>query len=62
MLIIDKYLIKQFLLTTLFALLTFLTIFILVDLMEHIDEFIDFEVPFPIILKYYVVFLPKMII
>ena len=61
MLIIDKYLIKQFLLTIVFALLTFLTIFILVDLMEHIDEFIDFDVPFPIILKYYVVFLPQMI-
>lgn len=61
MLIIDKYLIKQFLLTILFALLTFLTIFIIVDLMEHIDEFIDNEISLPIILKYYAVFLPQMI-
>ncbi len=61
MLIIDRYLIKQFLLTALFSLLTFLAIFIIVDLMEHIDEFIDFDVPFGIILKYYAVFLPQMI-
>jgi len=61
MLIIDRYLIKQFLLTILFALLTFLAIFIIVDLMEHIDEFIDFDVPLEIILKYYAVFLPQMI-
>jgi lipopolysaccharide export system permease protein len=61
MLIIDKYLIKQFLLTILFALLTFLAIFILVDLMEHIDEFIDNDMSLLIILKYYAVFLPQMI-
>jgi len=61
MLIIDKYLIKQFLLTIVFALLTFLAIFIVIDIMEHIDEFIDFDVPFVIILKYYGVFLPQMI-
>jgi len=29
--------------------------------MEHIDEFIDFDVPFLVILKYYAVFLPQMI-
>lgn len=59
--IIDKYLIKQFLVTILFSLLTFLAIFIVIDIMEHIDEFIDYEVPYHIILKYYVVFLPQMI-
>ncbi len=59
--LIDKYLVKQFLLTTVFALLTFLSIFIIVDIMEHIDEFIDYDVPFQIIIKYYVVFLPQMI-
>lgn len=61
MLIIDKYLIKQFLITTLFALLTFLSVFIIVDLMEHIDEFIDNEFSIFLILKYYAVFLPQMI-
>lgn len=45
----------------LFALFTFLAIFIVVDLMEHIDEFIDNDIPFVIILKYYAVFLPQMI-
>jgi lipopolysaccharide export system permease protein len=61
MLIIDKYLIKQFLLTILFALLTFLAIFLLVDLMEHIDEFIDNDMSLLNVLKYYAVFLPQMI-
>ncbi len=59
--IVDKYLIKQFLITFVFALITFLAIFIVIDIMEHIDEFIDFEVPFIIILKYYLVFLPQMV-
>ena len=40
--IIDIYLVKQFLLTILFSLLTFLAIFIVIDLMEHVDEFIDY--------------------
>lgn len=61
MTLIDKYLVKQFLLTILFALLTFLAIFIIVDLMEHIDEFIDNEMSITIIVKYYMVFLPQMI-
>ncbi len=61
LLIIDKYLIKQFLLTIIFALFTFLAIFIIVDIMEHLDEFIEYDVPFLIILKYYAVFLPQMI-
>jgi lipopolysaccharide export system permease protein len=59
--IIDKYLITQFLQTIVFALLTFLMIFIIIDVMEHIDEFIDYNVPLHIVLKYYVVFLPQMI-
>ena len=61
MLIIDKYLVKKYLVTIVFALITFLSIFILIDVMEHIDEFIDYDVPFLIILKYYLVFLPQMI-
>lgn len=61
MMLIDKYLIKQFLLSMIFALITFLAIFIIVDLMEHIDEFIDYDVPLLIILKYYLSFLPQMI-
>ncbi len=61
MLIIDRYLIKQFLVTILFALLTFLTVFIIIDLMEHLDEFIEHDISLPIILKYYAVFLPQMI-
>ena len=59
--IIDKYLIKQFLQTILFGLLAFTIIFIVIDAMENLDDFIDQNVPTMIILHYYVVFSPEII-
>jgi lipopolysaccharide export system permease protein len=59
--LIDRYVIKQFLQTTLFALLAFILIFVVVDLMENLDDFIDQTVPNLIILKYYIVFSPEII-
>ncbi len=59
--LVDRYVIKQFLQTTLFALLAFIMIFIVVDLMENLDDFIDQTVPNIVILKYYLVFAPEII-
>ena len=59
--IIDKYLIKQFMQTTLFALLAFVLIFVIVDMMENLDDFIDQAVPNIIVMKYYLVFTPEII-
>jgi lipopolysaccharide export system permease protein len=59
--IIDKYLIKQFLQTILFGLLAFTFIFIVIDAMENLDDFIDQNVSTLIILHYYVVFSPEII-
>ncbi len=59
--IIDRYLIKQFLQTILFGLLAFTVIFIVIDAMENLDDFIDQNVPTLIILHYYVVFSPEII-
>jgi lipopolysaccharide export system permease protein len=59
--ILDKYLIKQFLQTILFGLLAFTLIFIVIDAMENLDEFLDQDVPTFIILHYYSVFAPEII-
>jgi lipopolysaccharide export system permease protein len=59
--IIDRYLIKQFLQTILFGLLAFTVIFVVIDLMENLDDFIDQNVPTLIIFHYYLVFSPDII-
>jgi len=59
--IIDKYLVKQFLQTIFFGLLAFTLIFIVIDLVENIDDFVDQNVSSDIILHYYMVFSPEII-
>lgn len=59
--ILDRYVIKQFLLSILFGILTFSLIFIVVDLMENLDDFLDQRVPKDIIIAYYFYFLPEII-
>jgi lipopolysaccharide export system permease protein len=59
--IIDKYLIRQFLQTIFFGLLAFLLIFLVIDAMENLDDFIDQNVPWLNILHYYFVFTPEII-
>ena len=59
--LIDIYLIKQFLQTVFFSLLAFILIFLVVDAMENLDDFIDQDVPWINILQYYVVFTPEII-
>ena len=43
--ILDRYLIKQYLLTIIFGLLAFTVIFVVIDMMENLDDFIDQNVP-----------------
>ena len=59
--ILDKYLVKQFLQTIGFGLLGFTVIFIVIDAMENLDDFIDQTVPALTVLHYYVVFSPEII-
>jgi lipopolysaccharide export system permease protein len=59
--IIDRYLIKQFLLTLLFGLLAFTLIFVVIDMMENLDDFIDQNVQTKIVFIYYLVFTPEII-
>lgn len=59
--ILDRYIIKQFISTILFGLLAFTMIFVVVDMMENLDDFIDQNVPFSLIFQYYFVFSPEII-
>ncbi len=59
--ILDKYLVKQFVQTILFGLLAFTLLFVIIDMMENLDDFIDQNVPTEIIFQYYFVFIPEII-
>jgi lipopolysaccharide export system permease protein len=58
---LDRYIIIQFIKNLLFALLCFIIIFILVDLFENLDRFIDNKLSFPMVLNYYLYFIPEII-
>jgi len=59
--ILDRYVIKQFLLTALFGLVAFVAIFVVVDMMENLDDFIDKGASLGLIARYYLYFTPEMI-
>ncbi len=59
--IIDKYLIKQFLYTIFFALLAFIVVFVIIDLMEKLDDFIDNGVKNEIVFRYYYSLIPEIV-
>jgi lipopolysaccharide export system permease protein len=59
--IIDKYLFQQFIQTIFFGLMTFAVIFVIIDLMENLDDFIDENVPGKIIIQFYIVFIPEIL-
>lgn len=59
--LLDRYIIKQFLVTALFSLAAVLVVFIVIDAMEKLDDFIDKHAGWPIILQYYLFFMPEII-
>jgi len=59
--LIDLYIIKQFVWHFLFALVAIIMIFIIIDLMENVDDFIDRGAPVEIVILYYIYFIPEMI-
>jgi lipopolysaccharide export system permease protein len=58
---IDIYVITHFIKNLLFALLCFVLIFILVDLFENLDKFIDNNIGLGLVLIYYLYFIPEII-
>jgi len=59
--LIDRYVVKQFLQTVFFALLAFIAIFVIVDMMENLDDFLDQNVVTAIIIQYYIYFIPEIV-
>ncbi len=60
--ILDKYISKKFLGVVVFALIAFISIFIVVDLVEKLDTFIKHDVPKIIVLQFYLYSMPFIIV
>jgi lipopolysaccharide export system permease protein len=61
MTIFDRYIVRQFLLAFFFGLLAFILIFIAIDMMDKLDDFIDAHAPVGTIIEYYGAFSPEII-
>ena len=59
--ILDRYIIRQFLIVFLFGLLAFIAIFIIIDMMEKLDDFIDAQAPTSTIVQYYIASIPDIV-
>jgi lipopolysaccharide export system permease protein len=60
--ILDKYLIRQFCLALLFALVSFWIIFLVVDMIDNLGKFVDKGASFLLILKYYLYYTPYILV
>ncbi len=60
--ILDRYVLKSYLTTLGFAILAFLAVFIILDLFEKIDDFLDHDVSLLIIGKYYALRTPEIVL
>ncbi len=56
--ILDRYLVRQFVLPCLWCLLVFITMTVIVDLFEHLDEIVNNHVPWRMCAQYYASFIP----
>lgn len=59
--ILDRYIIKSFIASIFYGLLAFTALFVIIDLMEKLDDFIDNNLTTFMILEYYMVFIPDII-
>jgi lipopolysaccharide export system permease protein len=59
--LIDRHIVRQFILATIVSLAAFMILFVAIDLMEKLDKFLDRNVPFIMVVDYYVNFTPQMI-
>jgi lipopolysaccharide export system permease protein len=57
----DKYIIFQFVKNLVFSLICFIFVFILVDLFENIDKYIDAKLSLFVVFQYYYYFTPEII-
>lgn len=57
----DRYILRQFVQTFLFGILAFITIYLVVDLIENLDDFADRDTPADVIFKYYLFYIPEIV-
>jgi lipopolysaccharide export system permease protein len=60
--ILDRYITSRFTGNLIFSLIAFICIFVIVDLIEHLSDFIDKQVPPLIVTAYYFYYLPFIIV
>ena len=59
---LSRYILTEFITYLIYTLITFTIIFILVDLVENIDKFIDHQLGIMIVVLYYVFYLPNILV
>lgn len=59
--IIDKEILKNFIVTIIFSLLALYVIFLIVNMVENLDDFIAAKMPTSLIAKYYILFFPELV-
>lgn len=59
--LLDRYIIRQFIVTALFALAAVTVIFVVIDAMEKLDNFIDRQATTAVVAQYYLYFIPEII-
>lgn len=60
--ILDRYIIRKFLIVLFFNILAFIVIFIVVDLIENLDKFLSYQASFGNVFLYYLYYVPYIII
>lgn len=60
--IIDKYIFRQFVVPFIYSLLTFSMLFVIVDLFDHLSDFIDAKTPLLEVFRYYVFVMPSLLV
>jgi lipopolysaccharide export system permease protein len=59
--LLDRYIVRQFLATAFFSLIAFTIIFVVIDAMERLDDFIDHDATILLVARYYLFFVPEII-
>lgn len=59
--LIDRYIVRQFLVTAFFSLIAVTIIFVVIDALEHLDDFIDKQATASVVATYYVFFIPEIV-
>ena len=60
--ILDRYVLSEYVAYLLMGLLAFIGIFVIVDVFEKIDTFVDARVALPLVLRFYVSYVPVVLI